>query len=408
MKKQIKKIGLILTYGREIDMYSWFYSQNDYVIDIIVNDLPTSIAQKINAKSETTKTLKKKNINYLLASDLLRRKKKYDLIFSPGALTVERFSFFYFVLYVYANTLGKIVKYLGFENIKMPFIKIGITGKSFLVHKKKLINIENKLGKKNIFLPSGLDCSMISFPLERWFGIFDYFLCHSKIDQELIKKKFKNSKTIIIGHPRFKKYNSNKKARDKLLSEFNINPKSKIVVWLPTDIKIKEEFMKNITLWSKKISDIFNNWTIILRPHPKTWDKKNILNKHLNKFKFIIDNKKEQDFEMLIKGSDLVLTDYGDAVLSSIYLKKPTVILNLPKHYSYRQGQENAKSLDVIVGKKAINIDIDNLKMLKQFNNKKNYSLISRHAKIVSRKFFKNHQPNQEYDSTIKIINKLI
>ena len=55
MKKQIKKIGLILTYGREIDMYNWFYNQNDYVIDIIVNDLQTSIAQKINAKSETTK-----------------------------------------------------------------------------------------------------------------------------------------------------------------------------------------------------------------------------------------------------------------------------------------------------------------------------------------------------------------
>tara|TARA_Y100000389_G_C17447620_1_gene512586 strand:+ start:281 stop:1507 length:1227 start_codon:yes stop_codon:yes gene_type:complete len=408
MKNQSKKIGLILTYGREINMYNWFYNQNDYVIDIILNDLPTSIAQKKSAKSETTKALKKNNINYSLASDLLRRKKKYDLIFSPGSLTVERFSFFYFALYIYANTFGKLAKYLGFEKIKIPFFKIGITGKSFLVHKKKLMNIENRLGKKNIFLPSGLDCSLKSFPLERWQSIFDYFLCHSKIDQNLIKKKFRNSKTIIIGHPRFQKYNSNKKARDRLLSEFNINPKSKIVVWLPTDIKIKEEFMQNITLWSKKISDNFRDWAIILRPHPKTWDKKILLNKNLNKFNFLIDNKKEQDFEMLIKGSDLVLADYGDTVLSSIYLKKPTVILNLPKSYAYRRGLENSKSLDIIARKNIINIDLDNFKILKKINTKKSFSKISHCVTIASKKFFKNGQVKQEYDSTIKIINKLV
>ena len=79
MKNQSKKIGLILTYGREINMYNWFYNQNDYVIDIILNDLPTSIAQKKSAKSETTKALKKNNINYSLASDLLRRKKNMIL-----------------------------------------------------------------------------------------------------------------------------------------------------------------------------------------------------------------------------------------------------------------------------------------------------------------------------------------
>ena len=62
---------------------------------------------------------------------------------------------------------------------------------------------------------------------------------------------------------------------------------------------------------------------------------------------------------MSYTGIDLVLCDYGGSVLSSIYLKKPLILLNLPKEYSFINRLIRNEALDYKIRDKVVSLNLD-------------------------------------------------
>jgi hypothetical protein len=405
------RVGLLLSFAREIDMYSDFYEENKELTTIIVNNLPTTIQEKITAGAALVEALNEKKVAFVLGTDLLASSQKFDLLFSAGSFTIESINPLKFILNLYSKSFGKLFSYLSLGQYKIPFINKGITGNSFKNNFKKLRNIEHEIGEKCVLLPSGMDLTVNSFPLPRWQKAFDAYICHSKIDEQLIRKKFKTKQTMIVGYPRFQKFKDDYAARKKLNSEFNLDKKRKTAVWVPTNIKIEEEFMQNILLWNKNVADIFSEWNVILRPHPKTWTGGPNVSDILNSLNFIIDNKPDQDFEMLIRGADLVIADYGDPVLSSIFLQKPVLLLNLPRGFKYRSGQENAQSMDTNVRKTVKNFDPDTFVSIKsKIPNQAYLEELSNISKVIAYDIFgsEKQRKNLVWPSVSKVMNELV
>ena len=88
------------------------------------------------------------------------------------------------------------------------------------------------MSKITIKFPNGLDRNTFYFPDIRWKDVFDIYFCSSKIEENLIKEKFKNLlKPFFIGYPRFDLKNLWK---DKIIfnKEFNFTKNKKRIVCL--------------------------------------------------------------------------------------------------------------------------------------------------------------------------------
>jgi hypothetical protein len=405
------RIGFLLTFAREIDMYADFYDQMKESTTIVVNNLPTTIPEKISASDTLAEALKEKNITFALATDLLDSEKDFDLVFSAGSYTIESIATLKYLLHLYSKSIGQLFSFLNLNEYKIPFLNFGITGRSFENNFRRLRNVEHKFSKKCVLLPSGMDLTVTTFPLRRWQKSFDAYICNSKIDEQLIRRKFNTKRTMIVGYPRFQKFKSNDGARTKLTSEFNLDTKRKTAVWVPTNIKIKGEFMQNILLWTENMADTFSDWNLILRPHPKAWTGAGIESKLFKDLNLIIDNKPDQDFEMLIRGADLVIADYGDTVLSSIFLQKPIILLNLPSSSIYRRGLENAKSIDTSVRKTVKNFDPDSYVSIKtQIQSEAYLTELSRISKTIAKDMFGPEEQRKKlaWPSVENVINDLV
>ena len=135
--------------------------------------------------------------------------------------------------------------------------------------------------------------------------------------------------------------------------------KDKIIFWIPTDIKLKEESLSNILLWAPTVSKFKNDYNIIVRPHPKTIVTNPEIVDVLLKFGFHVDLQEDRKLGLLYQAADLVLADYGGSVLSAIYLKRPLLLLDLPLKNTYRDGQIKGQSLDQIVRDDVISISYE-------------------------------------------------
>ena len=75
-KKIINKIGIIINWTRELDYYESFIKEFDRnKIVLVVNDIPTKEIERKNNFSMIVENLKKKNVDYLLFTEIYNKYK---------------------------------------------------------------------------------------------------------------------------------------------------------------------------------------------------------------------------------------------------------------------------------------------------------------------------------------------
>ena len=90
---------------------------------------------------------------------------------------------------------------------------------------------------------------------------------------------------------------------------------------------IRTEYRDELILFLKKN---FSKYQIIFRPHPKIYYSHPNIIKLLKKEKIILDNDETRSYGNLLKGSSIIATDYGSAVLDAIYLDKKILNITWP------------------------------------------------------------------------------
>jgi hypothetical protein len=320
------KICYLINWPRELDMYLHLFKnhkKNEY--DILINN--DSINQKINFKTNViSKKLKKLNLPFKFL--LNKKKNSYEYVISTGDRPIKKITIFSLLRFFYANTIGKFLIFFSITTLLKKIFKKPLSASNYQNILFDDIYIEKKIAKKVIKFPNSLDINLKHFPNNVWRNNFDFFCVTGGIDKRLISKKFPEKKLFDIGHPRFDYLKSKKILENKIKQEFKISKKILLVIFTyQTLISQNINTIKKLILFLKKN---FSKYQIIFRPHPKIYYSHPNIIKLLKKEKIILDNDETRSYGNLLKGSSIIATDYGSAVLDAIYLDKKILNITWP------------------------------------------------------------------------------
>tara|TARA_Y100000591_G_C21837649_1_gene703548 strand:+ start:1020 stop:2252 length:1233 start_codon:yes stop_codon:yes gene_type:complete len=360
--KKVNRIGLLINWAREIDMYSSLISvipKNK--LQIITNDLSNTAIIRQNNLKNIEKGLKKKKLKFKKLSQI-KNKFNYKVLISTGETGAKTYNVISIIKFLYFHTIGKIIKFIKLDNIFIFFFNRPFTcSGSQNIYIQSFI--EKSISQISIKFPWTMDLNYKSYPDNRWEKNYDIFFTHGKLDSKLIKKKFFKSEVFRIGYPRYDNLKiSSRTAKKKIKKLFGIKNKKKIIFWIPTHIDTKNEVGTNIIFWMEIIKKLQNNYNIIIRPHTKTLNYNKKLFHLLQKNGFLVDNESDRKIGELFKGSDLVIADYGGSIFSSIYMLKPTLLLNLPKNTEYVINKIFNKTFDIQLRNKIISLNLHDKK----------------------------------------------
>ncbi|MBU0768947.1 MAG: CDP-glycerol glycerophosphotransferase family protein, partial [Proteobacteria bacterium] len=134
-------------------------------------------------------------------------------------------------------------------------------------------------------------------------------------------------KTIQMGYPRYDDYFNVPDIGEDLKKTFSCEPKKKTIVWLPTF----GAGMCSIPYYAKQISDLSQDYNVIVRPHPINFRLAPENIKLLMDHNFKIDDDSLRDMNALYKIADFVICDYGGTTFSALYVGKNIILLNIPE-----------------------------------------------------------------------------
>tara|TARA_B100000579_G_C22816938_1_gene848436 strand:- start:255 stop:1502 length:1248 start_codon:yes stop_codon:yes gene_type:complete len=394
--KIINKIGILINWPREVDMYENFLKKfNKKKLVYVINDVQNYKNESLNNVRYIKNSLSRKKIKKVYLSKIYKRS-KFRYLISTALANPKKITINSILKFFYGKIFGRILIMLRINLLLRLFFNRDFSagGSEAKIYEEWFP--ERHLGLNTIFYPRGLDLRLKHFPNSKFEKIFDIFLCCSLLDLKLIKKKFKSKKCILIGYPRYDKEISFNQIKKKIFSEFNFSKDKKLIFWCPTHIEEKEEIFNNIILWREKIIKLKNKYNLLVRPHPKSLAMNQNLIKDLKKIGFCVDVKLNRNMHELYQVSDLVLGDYGGSVLSSIYLKKPLLLLNLPKEYSFINRLIKTEALDYKIRDKVVSLNLDQVDDFKLNNMIKNtikkYS--SKRSNLLKIKYFGNLKKN--------------
>jgi len=354
----INKIAILISWPREVDMFSVLIKEMPKDVVVIVDDFTYTDGNRSENAASIIATLNNK-VELVLLSKILG-KSKYKILVSTGQTYQEKRTLGSFLKYSYSVSAGVFVHKSRLSKFFLKVIGRPLTGDGKNANKFGRYFIEKKIGINTIKYPKGLDVSTVTYPDEKWREVFDTYLCHSNIDMELITKKFNKAVCIKIGYPRYENTPIHEQAVDIIFNEFDDLDISKpILLWMPTIIKFKDEASDNIKNWIPFVSKLLKKNNVIVRPHPKLISYDPGIINDLQKIGFIVDKKKDRNLGVLYQSSDLVFCDYGGSVLSSIYMRKKLVLLNMPGDSKYVLWRKKRKYIDdsVRAHVSAFNID---------------------------------------------------
>lgn len=367
MIKNINKIGILINWVREFDMYRNFLKGFDVnLIDFIINDIKTIEKERNKISIDILKVLKKNKVNYNFFSKIYK-KKKYNLLISTGQACSLKITIYSLFRFVYAKTFGRILILTGIDKIfnrlfKRPFVA---DGKNCMIG--EIWYPEKNLSETVVKFPTGADLKLNNYPSNNIKKNFDIYFTNSVYEKKFLLKSINNNIVLNIGYPRYSELPNKKLLKKKILSEFSIINKKKIIYWSPTHIHLENEKLSNFIPWIDKISLLNREYNIIVRPHPKALRVKPDIESLLKSKGFILDLKEDRRIGTLFKIADVVLGDYGDSVFTAIYFKKPIILLNINKDSEYLLLLKKSKSLDLELRNSLLNLNIDvKLKILKK------------------------------------------
>lgn len=363
------KICFFVNWLRELDMYEESYKNlpADNIF-FIINNQNKSKRSNMKEVGRIKKHFKDNSIrNYEMLSEF-KSKNKFRVLISTADLPVSFLSIKSILRFTYAQTVGRIIQFLGLDVLCKIFFDRDFTcgGKNSDIFDNKYI--EKKLSKKTIKFPNGLDRNTFYFPDKRWRDVFDIYFCSSKIEDNLINKKFKNIETYFIGYPRFDLKKHSNKNRVLFNKEFNFIKDKKKIVCLPNERAMTSQNIKAIQRYIEVLSTLSDEYNLILRPHPKLQDINNEFYQMIKESGLKLDLEIHRNIFDLLSESDLILADYGNIVLESIYLKKKVIIYEWPNEKIFITLNDKKNCLDFIARK--------NLEIIKFSDSKKFVSKI--------------------------------
>lgn len=229
-QKFINKIAIIISWPREIDLYSIFLnSENIEMFDFIVNDVKSIEKGRNNSNKLIQDLLNIKKINFKLFSEIYE-KVKYKAVISTGEISAYKINLYSITRFVYANSIGMI-----FYITKISNLLHYLFGRPFTGGAPNSIKIgldwypEKKIGNISIKFPDGADLKLKNYPNKIYESAFDIFLSYSDLDLNLIKKKFQNKICKKISYFRHEIFNK-KEDKKNLIEEFNLDPKKKLLL----------------------------------------------------------------------------------------------------------------------------------------------------------------------------------
>lgn len=400
------KICFFVNWLRELDMYEETYKNlpNDKIF-FIINNLNKS---RRNNKKEVTRIKKYFDDNSISNYGLLSQikyEKKFRVLISTADLPISYLSLKSIIRFIFAQTLGRIIQFFNLDILLKNIFKKDVTfgGENSDIFDNKFM--EKNLSKVSIKFPNGLDRNVFHFPDFRWKNIFDIYFISSQIEEDLIKKKFNNKKTFLIGYPRFdlkKKLDQDDISFNK---EFNFFSDKRKIICLPNERIMTSQNLKAIERYVEILTIFSKDYNLVLRPHPKLQDINNDFYQVIKKSELKLDIKSNRNIFNLISKSDLILADYGNIVLESIYLKKKVIIYEWPNEENFRILNDKENCLDFIVRKK--------LKIINSFDSKEallktlNLTLSEKYQNTIyniSENLFDNQEIKKDINNLIKQI----
>jgi hypothetical protein len=384
--ERINKHAILISWPRELDMFSMFINNILDDVIIIVDDFIYTDDKKFENGKNIIKLLDGK-IEYALLSEVLGRV-KYRTLFSTGGQTFQnKITYGSYFKYLYAIYVGSFVELFRLSKFFLRVIGRPLTGGGKHADKFKKYPIEKLLGFKVIKYPKGLDINKLIYPEDKWRGVFDMYLCHSYIDQNLISNKFPESECVKIGYPRYDNLPSTINAKKIIYNEIkDIEVEKPLLLWIPTFNRIQDEVVDNIRVWAPILKNLLGKYNILVRIHPKLAVIDSEIDLYLTDAGFLKDVKKGRNLGILYQSSDLVLADYGGPVLSTIYTKKKLILLNSPNKKFIRWRKERMYIDDEVRNDvdnfninngvsliKKVNINIENNDLLKRDKIKEKY-----------------------------------
>ena len=358
MVKKINKICIFINWVREVDMYKnliKYIPKNKLII--LINDINHLETIRKNNLKDIISTIKKENLRYKFFSKIYN-KEKYKVLLSTGESGARKIDLVSILKFFYSRSLGLFVEKTNLSNLFLKLFDRPFTGQGYNSKIYRLIFPEKNLGDFVIKFPWGMDINKKKFPDKNWEKNFDFFFSHGEYDSKLIKKKFKNHKTLIIGYPRYANLPTKKNLLRKYNKIFKLRKNKKKIFWIPTHLD-REEVGKNIIPWLKKIKSLIESYDVIIRPHTKTINFLPEIKKKLRKEGFVVDDRSNRKIGEIFKLSDIVFADYGGSVFSSIFLNKPTLLLNLPHKSKYLIEKRKIQTFDLLARQKLRNLFID-------------------------------------------------
>ncbi|MBT5399829.1 hypothetical protein HOL24_04735 [bacterium] len=352
----INKVAVLISWPRELDMFSIIINNIDNNLFVIIVD--DFIYKEREREGNAVKIIELLGgLPYVLLSDVVNRI-RYKYLFSTAQAFKQKITAMTFAKFLLSKSIGVFIEVYKLDKILIKTFGRPLSGGGKKAKNFKIIQIERLLGVKTIRFPKGLDVSAKRYPVERWRGVFDLHLCHSDIDYNLVRKKFSNEKCLKIGYPRYDNVIDCKKSKNIINKEFSqINSKKPLIVWVSAHIKIEDEFGYNIELWAPVVKKLTDEYNVIVRPHPKTCIVGQTLINNIKESRLIIDQKFDRKMNILYQAADVILADYGGSVLDSIYMKKNIILLNMPNTTEFYKWRIDGKYLDNYVRNNIKSVD---------------------------------------------------
>lgn len=370
-KKLINKIAIIISWPRELDIYSKFIlesqKKNDQ-FEIIVNDIKSFEKGRNESNKIIKKILIENQVNFKLFSEVYN-KFYYKIVVSTGELSAFKISSLSILKFFYAQTIGRLLDFFKISNFLL--IKFGKPFTAGGKNNRKLGDNwfpEKKLGKVVVKFPDGADLKLKNYPYKFYEPVYDIFLSYTDLDLDLIKKKFSSKICKKISY--FRHLYPSAKQHLNISEEFGLDNRKKLV-WIPTHFDNLNEEDRNIIDWAEKISYLMNHYNLIIRPHPKSLLRNKKTKQILQKFNFKIDEMYNRNISKLISEADLVISDYGGIIFDAIYLNKKIILLNMFEGSQFVKSLIYNNSIDIKVREKLICFDLnnDNQKIFRVIND---------------------------------------
>lgn len=346
---QINKIGLIISWPREIDIFSEFLKLNSSKIDFIVNDNLSFEKGRNFSNKKIIEILKKKKINFKYFSNIYK-KQKYKVIISTGEFSGYHINFYSIFRFFYGITIGTLLDFFGIS--KFLIKKFGRSFTADGIKSRLGISFfpEKKIGEIVIKFPDGIDIKKKNYPYDFYKNIFDIFFAYSDFEINLINNKFKDKISKKIEYFRFN--NFQKKEGENFHQIFhNFDKSKKTIYWLPTHIDNGKDEDKNLLDWIFKLNFLNKYFNVILRPHPKSVSRNKDLIVKIEKLDYFLDTDFDKNLGEAIINADLIFADYGGVVFDTIHLEKKILLLDMDESTSFVKTLKEIDSVDIEIRK---------------------------------------------------------